>query len=264
LVGLVSHGLSDLDFRTDKRIDAAFDRRHFGELSGDIRELKTQMKDLKDLLGVMVNKQLKASVQLPESTFERMLPGVEAQIRVARLQKTAVPTETIADLQEKISGVATRNSQYWSAMGQLASYRSVAALAFPITPTRSCLDDPKVTHRETGVLWTHVEDQMMSNCYLDLGSINEFYSSPFGAGFKGMVDKYGPPGYLRLFLENVHLVYHGGPMIPAFQIFCKDCTYDFDAERSISIDGKTLISAVSSAASVGQVTVGFRRVFPGG
>jgi hypothetical protein len=111
---------------------------------------------------------------------------------------------------------------------------------------RNCLDTYSSYTPHPSNFNSRVSDMSVANCQLDLSDLVGFWNSEFGKHIKAEIDA-GQTDRLNLFLQNVVVVYSGGPTIPFSQLACDGCTFRFNVNSVPPKAGSTLIRGLLQA-----------------
>ena len=236
--------LKDLEIRLDKQINRSvkgawavvvilvgwlgIGTTYLLSMHGDIQAIKQSLKD--NGLGEIV-----AKLQSPKSPaqLQAALTLTTGQLQTARAEGKKPDAKKLNKLAGAIAGVIYQNRdlpEAWQAASTLVSYRSDQSEP----PQANCFGQHAVTmlggrltEQKTGIVAGYAPDVLeYSNCTFLLADVQGFTNSFSGRELQEKGN--GPSSPVVISLMNVHLVYHGGALIPFTTLECKACTYDFD------------------------------------
>jgi hypothetical protein len=223
-------------------------------IEGDVALMRGKLDALMPLMNDLIQHQLASAVALPRQDFVKQLTRVSLALSAAKAQSVIIPAPIVQGLQERVEATSPEQPGYWSAATTLVSYKSPPA--HPNLP--NCVFTPPgfspfllSTQGNTRTL-----SIAFSNCTLVLDAPEIFEFSRAGDALAKLrstpANKSVVPFYQ---LQNVHIVYRGGPTIPPGLIICLECTYDIRSSGKPPSQVRALTEKLLAAGDYKKITV---------
>ena len=213
---------------------------------------------------------LATSASLSPGSFASNLQQLGTDIRQAQEKKVDITGGILNDLQQKLIGTDSGAQGYWPTAVQLVDYKYRASAS--VSKPRNCLDTvspdaPEVDRltTNTGVVdypsfsgpqtpgW--MAHLMLGNCNLNLDDNGDFYSTSAGKFFQRVKEHHPQASLFFLVLNNAHITYSGGKMLPVSGIQFTNCTFEFKPPTGIPSKLTQSITTQLLAANAYQGTI---------
>jgi hypothetical protein len=226
--------------------------RRFAAIESSLRTL-TQMAAPQIYQSISDSLQY-ASIQ-DAAHASQALHGVDAalqQLRNASVTPDQNKLKNSSQLLSKLISVHPELPEVWQTASELISYRSEPQSTTTIQNLGNCVDrpwtvltPPPPNPLPPGKL---LDGVMYHDCTLVIDDLPAFMNGPAGRGL--LLAQIKAPGrvYLSLILQNVHVVYRGGEILPAFLMIFQNCTFGWDIPRTVPpSNGRHLTSGLLAA-----------------
>jgi hypothetical protein len=182
---------------------------------------------------------------------------VIAQVQTARAHNKAPEDSKVSPVSIAVADAVRKNpdlSEGWQASSELISFRTSGGNE----PGEVKCDKPDQFEAfNTGVEpFDPATSQAIPlityrNCALDIGDLEAFEHGTVG-DMKRAIHK---NVYFSFVLDHVHVIYRGGPVIPANAIVFSNCTFDFRVNSTPPPKGANLMEALLEARNPKEVKV---------
>lgn len=202
---------------------------------------------------------LSFALTLPSPEAAKALATTQAslkQLRESQIPPDKSELDQSAVLLENVTLLHPEIGEGWAASGQLISYRS-SNIAPQSGSLPNCFDAPyapspdRAPHGDLNV-------QYFRGCTFIIDDQAGYEKSKAFQQFIAQLPSHPETMAVVLNLENVHVVYRGGPLIgPLTTVFFKNCTFDFNLPTTPPDPGKHLIRALLTADLAKPTEVSF-------
>lgn len=137
----------------------------------------------------------------------------------------------------------------WSAASDIIKYRSITR--FDVKPL--CKDPYSMEAIQLSPHFNWKDpvgaNLHFRNCTMDIGDVTWLMNGKIGQYLQHM----NKSMTFALYLENVHVVYHGGALLPAQFFSFKDCTFDFALPNMPPNNARGLTETLLAAEDIKNV-----------
>jgi hypothetical protein len=215
-------------------------------------------KAIDDSLAVAVSSGIRADVN--SSLFR--VAAAAATLKNGKVPANADQSRSWAKAAAEVTKTHSELPGAWSAAAALIDYDSMARLSF-ITPDQGpCLSTnvakyephPKDFSTRRNVI-------ALGHCTLVIDDRAAFEKSVFGRNFRSE-QAAGVTDIFAFYLDHVHLVYRGMPLIPFSSLDCIDCTFSVETSAPPPAEGKEVVRDMLLAEQ-GNLTLQSARISGG-
>ena len=213
--------------------------------------ITTNVVAIKQQLADGGNKQIVAELRTPKSPQQLLanLSTVIAQVQTARSDGKAADLEKVSSISSALAEVIQRNPnlpEAWQAAANLVDYKYQSPRSAPLVncldtlpgtggfdrmqTTDGVIDFPNLSGPQTPGWMSHV---YLGNCTLKLDDDGTFDSTSVGKFFAEVRKHHPQASRFVLVLENAHVTYSGGNILPVTEIQFTNCTFDLTPPASL-------------------------------
>jgi hypothetical protein len=238
-----------VDHQIDSKLSAPI--AQLGDQKTTLARIDTRLNDISELLKIVVQNEMKRVAALAQEDFNKNLGTVKTVLSIAKTEQINSPTDTVADIKEKLQKANEKSPEFWNAAAALVNYASTK----PVTPLKDCVTEPpagRVTGlkpdpnnpNQTIVSYTTLT---YSDCKIELDdprAIKRYQEAL--------------PSF-SLVLRHCVIVYRGRPIVVPLppgvtkmvgKILFEDCIFDIVPTADLPEIGKTLVEALLNAADL--------------
>lgn len=249
----------------DSRIDAKLKpiNDQLIKIDGQVTELNSKLNTLQPFIQDLVQKEMTRASAMPRPEFKKELPKITHALTAARNQNVTVQASLVNRVSNQLLGLEQHPTpEFWQAASALISYRNQPPkqVALPncgkTTPTLSVTTPVPLTRTLQG----YGEGLEYRNCTIVLDDANDIATSHLWVvEHRSMQEDWRSGKQFTLTLENVHVIYRGGTIIPADVIVFKSCTFEFDVNATPPARAQSFTQLLLASGNEKILTLGSDR-----
>lgn len=195
-------------------------------LDSNMDKVQATLATLQPFIQDLVRREMEGHAALSQQKFELVLPQLAATTKVAKQEKIAIPSHTVAILQQKLLQTNENAPDYWAAASALINYHSstVVGIFGDLTSLPAC----------TGIYAQQIPATPGRNPKRDGGIVSE--SMWFVQKDCYWVLDENTPISNMLFIHCL-IIYEGGPLSLRDVVF-QDCLFDLRVQETPSPGGQ--------------------------
>jgi uncharacterized membrane protein len=264
--GLFGHYLQSRDNADNQKIDSRIDSKlnpinaQLTDIDGKITKLQATLNTLQPFIQDLVQKEMTTASAMSKPEFEAALPKIAHALTTARNQNLTVQTSAVNRVSERLLAIDPHTTpDFWPAAAALISYRDERP-AHPTLPdcakqtpglTMSTPLRAPFPHGKYG------EGLEYKNCTIVLDDANEVVNSNLWiVEHRSMKQDPRSNQQFTLTLDNVHVIYRGGTIIPADIIIFNSCTFELNIQKIPPPRAQSLTHLLLASRNVQTLTLG--------
>ncbi|MES2390826.1 MAG: hypothetical protein V4555_04235 [Acidobacteriota bacterium] len=232
--------------------------------------LTTIEKTLLEVHRQQIAQDLTNHAYIPLEQFSQSLASLKTSIAIAREEKVSVAPNVMSDLQTKLIATDHNAPDYWPSAVQLVDFKYQSVT--PPESTRNCLDTvsedspeddrvvtqngvynfPQFSGPQTTAWTAHI---FLGHCNLNLDDIGNFSTTSVGKFFQRVKEHHPQADRFYVVLQNAHVSYSGGKIIPVSGIVFENCTFDFTPPAKVPTNPFQSITTQLLAADQAKGTI---------
>lgn len=253
-------GDEELSRKIDGRLESKIKDYNLPQMSSDVSELKGRMAEISSYLKMLMEKELPHRAALPQSQFDGQIIELGKALSLARTVHAPSTPRVLNEIALKLANSNSSQPAFWSAAGQLITYRSELKKNFERSPLRDCFNwgfaRVPLTPQKMEISGEKpVFTAFLSNCSIQIDNLNGYSGSvlqqqieKINSSFKSAFPSAGEISVV-LDISHARVTYQGGELLPVRGFVFRDCTFDFEPWSVPSPPGRILTRGLLAANS---------------